>query len=368
MDHCDVLIVGGGPAGSTLAWKLRQHGLDAVVLDKSVFPRHKVCAGWITPATVELLQLDRDEYARGRVLQQITGFRTCMLGGSEIVTRYPHTVSYGILRPEFDHYLLLRSGARARLGEPLMSLERDGRGWVVNGDVRTSLIVGAGGHFCPVARRLRGRDTRVRREPVVLAQEVEFKLNASQQRECPVADDTPELYFCGDLKGYGWCIRKGDHLNIGLGREDAQSLAEQVRAFLGFLKERRRVPADSPEKFLGHAYRLYQGASADLVENGVMLIGDAAGLASPRSGEGIRPAVESALTASDVILSAAGDHRRRVLIRYPVLLAHVLGKAGRAPRLLPGSMKRLVGRRLMGSSWFSRRVVLDRWFLRSSTG
>ncbi len=81
MDSCDVLIVGGGPAGSTLAWKLVKRGLDVVILDKHTFPRDKVCAGWITPATLELLQIDAEEYARGRVLQQFSGFRTSMIGG-----------------------------------------------------------------------------------------------------------------------------------------------------------------------------------------------------------------------------------------------------------------------------------------------
>ena len=156
MESCDVLIVGGGPAGSTLAWKLRKRGLDALVLDKSVFPRDKVCAGWITPATTELLQLDRSDYSRARVLQHISGFRTSMIGGAEVVTRYGNTVSYGIRRAEFDHYLLQRSGARLRLGQPLKTMERKNGSWIINDEVKTPLVVGAGGHFCPVSRFLRG--------------------------------------------------------------------------------------------------------------------------------------------------------------------------------------------------------------------
>ena len=70
-DSCDVLIVGGGPAGSTCARALKNAGLDVLILDKSVFPRDKVCAGWITPQVVEELDLDVDDYRRGRVLQPI---------------------------------------------------------------------------------------------------------------------------------------------------------------------------------------------------------------------------------------------------------------------------------------------------------
>ena len=62
MNTCEVLIVGGGPAGSACAWKLRQAGLDVIVMDKAAFPRDKVCAGWITPQVVEDLAFDIDDY------------------------------------------------------------------------------------------------------------------------------------------------------------------------------------------------------------------------------------------------------------------------------------------------------------------
>src|SRR5690606_3711297 len=74
MEHCDVLIVGGGPGGSSCAWRLRQLDCDVVVLDRRVFPRHKVCAGWITPQALESLSVDVEEYGAWRVLQPITGF------------------------------------------------------------------------------------------------------------------------------------------------------------------------------------------------------------------------------------------------------------------------------------------------------
>ncbi len=361
MDSCDVLIVGGGPAGSSLAWKLRSRGLDAVILDKNNFPRDKVCAGWITPATLDLLQMEREEYSRDNVLQQFSGFKTSMLGGAEVLTRYGRTVSYGIRRCEFDHYLLKRSNARLRPGEPVRSMQRKNGRWIVNDNLKTPLVIGAGGHFCPVSRFM--REGRERNEPAVIAQEVEFEMDRTQQNDCPVSGDTPELYFCEDLKGYGWCIRKGNFLNIGLGREDNVNFAEHVKAFFGYLKDLKKVPANAPANFKGHAYMLYKGAPQSLVDDGVMLIGDAAGLACPKSGEGIRPAVESALMAADVVLSAAGDYRRDRLSEYPLLLSERFGKSPRASGLLPQSFRRFMGRRLMENSWFSRHVVLDRWFL-----
>src|SRR6187401_1001406 len=112
MDACDVLVVGGGPAGSPCARALRQAGIDVLVLDKANFPRDKVCAGWITPAVVDELEIDVDDYRRGRVFQPITAFRTGVLGGGDVLTTFRRPVSFGIRRCEFDHYLLERSGAR----------------------------------------------------------------------------------------------------------------------------------------------------------------------------------------------------------------------------------------------------------------
>src|SRR3954464_11424697 len=113
MDHCDVLIVGGGPAGSSCARRLRQLGLDVLTMDRFAFPRDKVCAGWITPQVIEDLDLDCDDYRRGRTFQPITGFRTGIVGCPRTVdTRYSRPVSFGIRRCEFDQYLLERSGSR----------------------------------------------------------------------------------------------------------------------------------------------------------------------------------------------------------------------------------------------------------------
>src|SRR5712691_7803292 len=137
MNTCDVLIVGGGPGGSTCAWKLREAGVDVLVMDQATFPRDKVCAGWITPQVVSALQLNVDEYGKRRTLQPITGFRAGVIGHlHDVTTKYDHTVSYGIRRCEFDHYLLERSQARRLLGEPVSTISRDGGGWIVNDRIR----------------------------------------------------------------------------------------------------------------------------------------------------------------------------------------------------------------------------------------
>ena len=62
MVKTEVLIVGGGPAGSACAWRLKQHGVDCLILDQHEFPRFKPCAGWITPELIRDLKMDPEEY------------------------------------------------------------------------------------------------------------------------------------------------------------------------------------------------------------------------------------------------------------------------------------------------------------------
>jgi len=362
---CDVLIVGGGPAGSSCAWWLRRAGLDVIVCDRQTFPRDKICAGWITPQVLAALNLDLAAYAAaGLTLQPIRGFRISRVGDAEARVHYAKPVSYGIRRCEFDDYLLRRSGATLRLGWHVDSLRRAGADWVLNDDIRARVLVGAGGHFCPVAQMLAG--ARGGREPIVVAQESEFLLSPEQQRACQVEPEVPALFFTRDLKGYGWVFRKGPYVNIGLGRQDAQQLSDHVAGFVEFLERGGTVPAGLQPKFRGHAYLLHGEARRPLYGDAVLLIGDAAGLAYARSGEGIRPAIESGLLAAQAILEANGTYRAEVLAPYERRLEARFGP--RQARLnmwrgIPSSLLAAVAGKLFANRWFARRVVLDRWFL-----
>jgi len=363
MDRCDVLVIGGGPAGSTCAGRLHRAGFDVLLMDKATFPRDKPCAGWITPQVLETLAIDRDDYRRGRVLQEISGFRTSLMNGAEVCTRYGTTVSYGIRRSEFDQYLLQRSGVRQSLGEQAVTLQRQGDGWLVNGQIGARLLIGAGGHFCPVARFL---GAKINQEDAIVAMVAEFAMSPEQERRCSVQADTPALYFCRDLLGYGWLFRKGSYLNLGLGRLDRQGAGEHVREFQTFLEQRGELPPGLAARFQGYAYLLYGRKNPRTsVADGALLIGDAAGMAHPQSGEGILPAIESANLAADTVIAADGDYRRASLESYEARLAARFSDGGRERASFSrlSGLVRFFGVRLIGTRWFARHVVMDRWFL-----
>jgi menaquinone-9 beta-reductase len=363
MEQCEVLIVGAGPAGSTCARILAKWGISVLLLDRDQFPRDKPCAGWITPAVLEALRIDPERYRQGRLLQEIRTFRTGFSHCKETLTDYGSTVCYGIRRNEFDHYLLLNNTSRTSLGEAVQSLERTADGWLVNGRVHARLLVGAGGHSCPVARTLGAKPGD---ERAIVAMVAEFEMGEKQLSNCRLAAGHTALSFSRDGKGYGWLLRKGPFLNIGLGSLGATQVGRLMDDFCAHLRQR----GDLAEKLCGplqeHAYLTYRKLGGRrIVGDRTLLIGDAAGLAFPESGEGILPAVESAIMAAQAILCALGDYRPRWLEPYATAVAARFGSRGAesASTRFTAGFKGLGARMLFSSGWLTRRLILDRWFL-----
>lgn len=287
MERCDVVIVGGGPAGSSCARKLHEAGLGVIVLDRAVFPRDKVCAGWITPQAIDELELDCADY-QIKLAARDTVADGPIVGGVDHVARTAHT----------------RAESRNRA-------PGDAASW-------------------------------------------------------PAAPGVPELYFCRDLSGYGWCFRKGQHINIGFGLLGRRSLTKAMAEFVAFLRAQHRIPADAPRGWRGHAYLVADAHRRRATGDGVLLIGDAAGVAYPESGEGIRPAIESGLLAASTLIAAKRSCSRERLERYErTLRRRGGGQRGRrwlARAMMPALTATLLPR-LLGTRWFTRHLVLDRWFL-----
>lgn len=362
MRRCDVVIVGGGPAGATCAWALGGAGVDVVLIDRERFPRDKPCAGWVTPAVFDAIGVAPSAYAAtGCTLQPFTAFQTSVMGGPAVTTAFPWPVSYGILRREFDAFLLHRVRTPVLEGTPLVTLRREAGAWIVNEALSAPVVVGAAGHFCPVSRRVCQAPPR----HLVLARQIELPL--APDEPCGVSRETPELFFSQDLDGYGWCVRKADHLNVGIGRRSGVAFRSHVTAFAALLKREGRVPARATDwrTWQGHAYVL-AGEQGPAFADGLVLIGDAAGLAARESGEGIGPAVESGLAAVKTIVATEG--RTGVDDWQPYtdwVNAH-------APRpSLAASVRAHVpafaGRLLLRSPSFAR-LVVERWFLRHPSG
>ena len=364
----DVIVVGGGPGGSTAAWRLAAAGVRALVLDAAVFPRVKVCAGWVTPQALADLEIAPEKYPL-----TIQPFMACTLAfqGTRHDTRWARPASYGILRREFDHYLLERAsaaGADVRWGTRVTDVRTTGDGVRVvtdRGDLHAPVVIGAGGHRCPVARAF-GEVSE--REEVVVAQESETRLPADRVAELAPFMDAPELYVEPDLRGYGWYFPKGDWINIGIGCTGGAdgSLPGRRDALVNALRASGRLPENLElAPFKGHAYVVRRQAPRRLSGSRFCLVGDAAGLARDLSGEGIGPAIRSGRLAAEAVIAFL---RRGIpLHAYARQIVRLYGPGergwlGRRIAQLPDAGARAAVRLVLGSDRVRRRVVFDSIF------
>ncbi|HVK72731.1 MAG TPA: NAD(P)/FAD-dependent oxidoreductase [Kofleriaceae bacterium] len=320
METHDVIVVGGGPAGSSCARVLARGGARVVVVDRAVFPRVKLCAGWISAPLWDVLELAPREYPAG-----LWPWDTCHVHyrgrGHAIACR-----GWFIRRYELDDHLLRTSGAELRLGLSVKEIDRDADGlWNVAG-LRARHLVGAGGTHCPVARVV----APPRRAGPVGVQELEFPLDpAAIARARAGRDGEPELLLHDDLRGYAWNVPKTDWINIGVGTLDPT----EVRAAWGRARDHFRgaghVPdgaEDALEHVKGHSYYLYDPVHLDGAaridadgKGGVFLAGDALGLAQPMTAEGILPAALSGRVLAEALLDGEPEAYPARLAAHPVL-------------------------------------------------
>src|SRR5437868_4988822 len=245
MRSCDVLIVGGGPAGSSAAWRLRRAGADVLVLDRERFPRLKLCAGWITPEVVRDLEIDLEAYPH-----RLLTFPRLRVHWGRLQVPIP-CVQHSIRRFEFDAWLLERSGAPFEQHN-VRHIAADGAGFVVDDAFRCRWLVGAGGTRCPVYRTL-FRDLNPRASElqiVTLEHEIQY-----DWRDC----DCHLWFFEEGLPGYSWYVPKENGKPYRLHHVSSASVVSIGRSMLGraagagvFSGRSPRVPGGGPAHGLRH--------------------------------------------------------------------------------------------------------------------
>lgn len=297
-NYYETIIVGGGPAGSSCGWKLKQQDKEVLILDKQAFPRLKLCGGWITSRVLEQLEITPEQYPYSILqLKPKIYLPPLPISFSGWPTRW---TDYSIRRIEFDRWLLEYSQVPA-IAHQVKQIEKRGENYLIDDKYECKYLIGAGGTGCPIRRAFFPNQRAQKRQIATL--EKEFKY--------PQRDNRAHIFFFNrGLKGYSWYVPKGDgYVNIGLGgfksyfQNSGINIHQHFRWFLQDLCQRDLLDCQTAEdlKPLGYSYYIYT-KQGEVKQNNCFLIGDSAGLASADLGEGIGPAIESGLLAAGEII------------------------------------------------------------------
>jgi geranylgeranyl reductase family protein len=275
-------------------------GLRTILLEKDRLPRYKTCGGGVQQRVAKLVGCDLTPVIRTSVDRLVFTYRL----SNPVERASPVPVVHMVMRDAFDAFLIERAakaGAEVRDQTRVDRVDCSAEGVRIStgrGEVRAFVVVGADGANSRVAR------------DVGLAGGVDLDLALEAEIVTPEPDQarwaTTALLDLGSLpSGYGWLFPKGTHLSVGVGgplqyRSLFRPYYDRLRRFLGLGEAR-------VERFSGHHLTLRR-PGAPIVAGRAVVLGDAAGLVDPFTGEGLLGAVRSGqLAAAPVVRAASGD-------------------------------------------------------------
>ena len=294
MSTYDVIIVGAGPAGSTLGYELTRRGISTLIIEKEKLPRNKTCAGGVTFRAHALLDFDISPVTQ----RVIYGMKFSYQLGDFFVKNYRDPLAHLVMRRDFDHLLVKKAreagatvidGAKAEhiniSADQIEVLTKAGA-------FRARIAVGADGAEGIVASEI-GLMKDAQRE---LALEAEVSISQGKLDEL---DSLISVDFGRIPGGYGWVFPKANHVSVGV--TGPARLSKRFKPYLDSILQ--QFGDYDIIDFSGHVMPMRRRGSA--IQRGrTLLVGDAAGLLHPLSGEGIFYAIKSAKLAAPVIADA----------------------------------------------------------------
>jgi len=297
----DVAIIGAGPGGGMAAYRLAGTGLNVAILEKEMMPRHKACGGALPGNTGEPFGLDLSPIVENKVAQ------TRSLCDYEMQSLSRHMPIDMVNRSRLDSFLVdkaITSGkGNVELWEgfDLRAVKEEADGVTVQGKsgetVQSKFLIAADGAMSRTARCLGLKSNAL--AGIAIDAEIEVTADVYEFHK----DTATFNYFCLP-KGYGWIFPKSKgRLSCGVGSwRKRKGLSADMNDFLA-----RSIPAESIHslRLSGHPLPFYSGHN-EIATRRVCLVGDAASLVDPVTGEGVRYAMLSGNLAADVVATQLG--------------------------------------------------------------
>ncbi len=306
----DVIVSGVGPAGASFLKSVEGFGLKVLALEKSEFPRKKLCAGGLTPKAYRLLkslfpEVDSAVRVRTRRFLLFNDTRRVEIDSGEVLT-------YLTDRTELDNLLFRSLSADVHEGEGVVSVEREGELWRVRtekGSYLTRVLVAADGVNSRIAAQLK-----VNRD-VGFTYEADVKNSRGEEI---VVD------FSGFSWGYYWLFPKGDFVTAGLGEFKDR---RKIRTLKEVLEKFNRKHGVKGEVLHKGGFPIPCGRRRnDVCRESLIFLGDAGGLVDPLTGEGIYYAVKSGIYGAEVVKKSFEKGDFALLSLYKELIDRDFGR------------------------------------------
>jgi menaquinone-9 beta-reductase len=334
-----VIIVGSGPAGASVAYHLANAGFNVTVLDQSIFPREKICGDFVSPGSIEELQkigvTNLPAFERGHRIVQATIY----VSGKELVAgTFPDIglprFSRVLKRKVLDNLILQaaeKAGAKFYGGFNVVDCTFGIEGVTVKAvgpkgtkTFRADLLIGADGNNSLIARQIRGSAWPVENSAIVA--------NAYFEGVSGNPDEANVFYSNESFPGYSWLFPTGkDEANVGVGLVlGANPPAENPKDLLNkFVANdagmRSRLEHAKIKGQIEVASLNLHDPQMSIVADGVMLVGEAAGLVNPYNGEGVQFALKSGRWAAETVIAVKGDYSKNALSAYSKRVEDELG-------------------------------------------
>ncbi len=295
MHSFDVIVVGAGPAGATTARHLARSGLKTLLLEKEKIPRYKPCGGGVTAKVARVLDVDFSP----TVEDTIEGLSVAYGWRKRFPVQTGRTLGWCVMRDKFDAVLAEyadKAGAELRDNSPVtrVQLEADGaRVQTRREELRAEVVVGADGANGIVARAAGLNKSR----RIAAALEAEMDLSSSAVETWR---RVWHLDYAAIPGGYGWIFPKAEHLSVGVGTFRPEARLNLRQVLNRYLASEPTLQSPTKVKLRGHLLPM-GGRGAPAHAPRVMLVGDAAALTDPFTGEGIYAAIKSGAIAAEEI-------------------------------------------------------------------
>lgn len=315
MNQYDVIIVGCGPAGATAGYLLGSFGFHTALIDKSTFPRRKLCGGILTHKTLKLLQRVFNETAQGLTTEKIINYASSnfdiFFKKQLLVQGTSPFPFYFIDRYSYDNYLLEKTkklGVTVLEGEKVKSIDLDNNvlSTSTGKRLKARFIIGADGAHSVIRKNFPSTHFNRIKWEYNLATALEIFINRSEVQQ---TIDHPIIHFGYVDWGYSWIFPNENEIIIGLGGLNRMNKRRFIRMFHEYVSALDLFPEmekTQHTKIYGYPIPCGNTVRKPIYHN-VMLVGDAAGFSDPISGEGIYQAQRSAEIASMSIYRSMND-------------------------------------------------------------